>query len=105
MGTASNDGFYFYPEKSGCQGSESPQPLADGTPWPIARLPNWVARVSEPLFEQELDVVRRCLRRGSAMGDASCVKTTARRLGLKSTTRPRSSPRVRPVQITQNNES
>ncbi len=75
------------------------------SPWPIARLPNWVARVNEPLFEQELDAVRRCVRRGSPLGDASWVKTTARRLGLESTLRPRGRPRVRPAQNTQNNES
>lgn len=55
------------------------------SPWPIARLPNWVARVNEPLSEQELDAVRRCVRRGSPLGDASWVKTTARRLALEST--------------------
>ena len=75
------------------------------SPWPVARLPNWVARVNEPLFEQELDVVRRCLRRGSPLGDARWAKTTARRLGLESTLRPRGRPRVRPLQNTQNNES
>ena len=39
--------------------------------------------------EQELDAVRRRLQRGSPLGDASRVKTTARRLGLESTLRPR----------------
>ncbi len=75
------------------------------SPWPIARLPNWVARVNEPLSEQELDAVRRCVRRGSPLGDASWFETTARRLGLESTLRPRGRPRVRPAQKTQNNES
>ena len=59
------------------------------SPWPIARLPNWVARVNEPLSEQELDAVRRCVRRGIPRCDASWVKTTAHRLGLESTLSPR----------------
>ncbi len=73
--------------------------------WPIPRLLNWVAPVNEPLSEQELEAVRRCLRRGRPLGDASWVKTTARRLGLESTLRPRSRRRVRAVQKTQNDES
>ncbi len=74
------------------------------SPWPLARLPNWVARVNEPLFEQELDAVRRCLRHGSPLGGANWVKTTARRLWLPSTHRPRGRPRVPPAQKTQNSE-
>ena len=65
-------------------------------PWPIARLPSWVARVNDPLSEKELDAVRRCLRRGSPLGDARWAGTTARRLDLESTLRPRGRPRVRP---------
>ena len=67
------------------------------SPWPIARLPRWVDRVNDPLSEKELDAVRHCLRHGRPMGDASWVKTTASRLGLESTLRPRGRPRVRPV--------
>ncbi|MFQ5492294.1 MAG: transposase [Phycisphaerae bacterium] len=75
------------------------------SPWPSARRPNWVGQVNEPLSEQEMDAVRQCLRRGSPLGDAGWVKTTARRLGLESTLRPRGRPRVRPDRKTQNKES
>ena len=47
------------------------------TPWPIAPLPNWVTRANELLSEQELNVVRGCVRRGSPPVGASWVKTTA----------------------------
>jgi len=66
------------------------------TPWPLPRLPNWVQRVNEPLSEQELEAVRRCIKRGAPLGDANWVQRTARRLGLESTLRPRGRPRVRP---------
>ena len=72
--------------------------------WLVAPRPNWVARVNEPLSEQELDAVRRCVRRGSPLGDESWVKTTARRLGFESTLRPRGHPSVRPVQSSENTE-
>jgi len=75
------------------------------SPWPIARLPNWVARVNEPLGEQELEAVRLCLRRGRPLGDARWVKSTANRLGLASTLRPRGRPRVRPIPPKRNKES
>ena len=49
--------------------------------------------------------MRRCLRRGSPLGDESWVRTTARRLVLESTLHPHGRPKVRPDQKTQNNES
>lgn len=72
------------------------------TVWPIARLPNWVQRVNEPLSEKEVDAVRWSVKRGSPFGDPSWVESTARRLDLESTLRPRGRPRVRPVK---NNDS
>ncbi len=32
------------------------------SPWPIPRLPNWVARVNEPHTENELDALRQSVR-------------------------------------------
>lgn len=65
------------------------------SPWPIARLPNWVDRVNTPLSAGEVAAVRRCLQRGSPFGEEEWVGSTARRLGLESTLRPRGRPRVR----------
>jgi putative transposase len=62
------------------------------TAWPIARLPNWVKRVNEPLSEREIDAVRWSLKRGSPFGSETWVDSTARRLDLESTLRPRVHP-------------
>lgn len=63
------------------------------TAWPIARLPNWKARVNEALSQKELDAVRNALKRGSPYGSRNWVESTARRLALESTLRPRGRPR------------
>jgi len=73
-------------------------------PWPLARLPNWVERVNEPLSERELEAIRRSIRRGRPLGDPRWVKKTAARLGLQSTLRPRGRPRVHGPEK-RNNES
>jgi putative transposase len=65
------------------------------SPWPIARLPNWVDRVNEPLSEKELTRVRWSVKRGSPFGNETWVESIARRLSLESTLRPRGRPRVR----------
>jgi putative transposase len=70
--------------------------------WPIARLPRWVARVNDPLTEQELHAVRQSVRRGNPLGDAEWTHATASLTGLSSTFRPRGRPRV---SGTENNES
>lgn len=62
------------------------------SPWPIPRLPRWVDRVNQPLSERELEAVRRCAQRGSPLGDEAWVESTARKLGLESTLRPRGRP-------------
>ena len=66
------------------------------SPWPIARTRNWTARVNEPLSQRELDKIRWCVKRGSPFGDEGWVETTARRLDLESTLRPRGRPRKPP---------
>ncbi len=63
------------------------------SPWPMARLPKWSARVNEPLTAKELAAVRWSVKRGSPYGDQAWVESTARRLGLESTLRPRGRPR------------
>lgn len=73
--------------------------------WPLARLPNWVAKVNEPLTVSELDAVRRSVQRGSPYGNSNWVETTAQRLGLTSTLRPRGRPQVHFPGAPPNNES
>ena len=67
--------------------------------WPIPRLPNWTRRVNEPLTEKEIAAVRWSLKRGSPFGNEAWVKSTARRLELESTLRPRGRPQVRNLPI------
>ena len=63
--------------------------------WPLARLPNSVNRVNEPLTVKELEAVRWSIQRGSPFGNETCVESIARRFGLESTLRPRGRPQVR----------
>jgi putative transposase len=60
---------------------------------PVARPKNWLKWVNEPLTQAELDAVRHCLNRASPYGSAVWQKSTAERLGLESTMRPRGRPR------------
>lgn len=64
--------------------------------WPISRLPNWNARVNEPLSEKELSAMRRCSQRGCPYGTTEWVEETAERTGTWSTLRPIGRPQVRP---------
>ncbi len=65
------------------------------SPWPIARLPNWVTRVNVALSEKELSAVRRSVARGCPLGDPAWVESAARRLGIESTLRNRGRPRAK----------
>ncbi|MEM9366413.1 MAG: hypothetical protein AAGD07_10490 [Planctomycetota bacterium] len=67
------------------------------SPWPIRRPAGWIDRVNTPLGDKELDQIRWSIRRGSPLGDASWVDSTARRLDLESTLRPRGRPRKKPL--------
>jgi putative transposase len=71
------------------------------SPWPLARLPNWIERVNEPLSAAELEAVRRCAVRGSPLGNRAWIESTAKRLGLESTLRPRGRPKVRSAGVDQ----
>ncbi len=63
--------------------------------WPLPRLPNCVKRVNDPHGEKEVDAVRWGIKRGSPFGNETWVESTARRLDLESTLRPRGRPRIR----------
>jgi putative transposase len=65
------------------------------SPWPLSRLPGWVARVNQPLSDSELASVRLSAQRGKPLGDEGWVESIARRLNLESTMRPRGRKRVR----------
>ena len=61
--------------------------------WPVARLPNWVARVNAPMTEKEEKQFKKSLDRGCPFGNDKWVQTTVNRLGLESTQRKRGRPR------------
>jgi putative transposase len=67
------------------------------SPWPIARTPNWIERVNQPLSEKELADIRTCVQRGRPFGDEAWVREVAERAGLGYTLRPRGRPRNPPT--------
>jgi putative transposase len=68
------------------------------SPWPIARLPNWNARVNQALTDGELKALRTCVARGRPFGESGWVEQTVKKYGLESTVRafgrPKKSPRA-----------
>ena len=76
------------------RGARAEQPLL--STWPIPRPTNWEDRVRSDLSPKAIRQIRWCVRRGCPFGDASWVETTARRLGLESTLRPRGRPKIFP---------
>ena len=75
------------------------------SPWPIPRLPNWVAKVNEPLTDKELADVRRSALRGRPFGESTWIESIAQQHGLSSTLRPRGRPQVRFPTSNDNKES
>jgi len=61
--------------------------------WPMRRPPGWLDFVNEPQTDAELEALRRSVNRGTPFGDNKWVKSSAARLGLKFTLRPRGRPR------------
>ena len=60
--------------------------------WPVARPSNWAQTVNQAISNTGLDAVRRSVNRGTPFGSETWVKTTAARLGLESSVRPRGRP-------------
>lgn len=60
---------------------------------PVPRDAAWVERVNRPMGEAELASLRHCVARGTPYGTDTWVATTADRLGLGSSLRPRGRPR------------
>lgn len=69
--------------------------LAD---WPVDRPRNWLADVNRPMSEKGLEEVRRAVARGSPLGSDAWRRTTAARMGLELTLRPRGRPRKTPAE-------
>ena len=73
-------------------------------PWPINRSPNWLARVNESLTKNEVEAIQHSIKRSKPYGDEAWIATTAKRLDLESTLRPRGRPRIQ-CEENRNNES
>ncbi|HVT28931.1 MAG TPA: hypothetical protein VHE81_13030, partial [Lacipirellulaceae bacterium] len=61
--------------------------------WPLPRPRSWTKYVNQPQTEAELAAIRRSVLRGQPYGGDRWARTTAQRLGLESTFRPRGRPR------------
>ena len=64
--------------------------------WPIPRRANWVNWVQQALSTKEQKRLQWCMKRGAPFGDETWVESTARRLDMESTLRPRGRPRKVP---------
>lgn len=60
--------------------------------WPVARPSDWTRTVNHAISDEALCEVRRSVNRGTPFGAETWVKTTAIRLGLESSLRPRGRP-------------
>ncbi|TKJ38707.1 MAG: hypothetical protein CEE38_03105 [Planctomycetes bacterium B3_Pla] len=59
---------------------------------PVERPDNWLSIVNQRRPEDELEVIRNCVKRGSPLGNDLWARKTAKRLGLQSTLNPRGRP-------------
>lgn len=62
-------------------------------PSPVKLPRNWTQLVNRPQTDAEVQAVRRSIERGAPFGGDRWTSTTAARLGLESTLRPRGRPR------------
>jgi putative transposase len=61
--------------------------------WPVAPPPDWLRRVNRAQPAAELEALRRSAQRGQPFGGDRWIQSTAKRLGLESSLRPRGRPR------------
>lgn len=61
-------------------------------PGPVARQPDWLSWVDQPLTSAEETAIKKSIARGAPFGDDAWTKATATRLGLESSLRPRGRP-------------
>ena len=65
-------------------------------PWPVDMPEDYLWRLNEPMGEQELEPIRKAIKRGSPFGpDAWCERMVSE-FGLESTVRPRGRPKKEP---------
>lgn len=62
-------------------------------PWPVPRPAEWSNWVNHPENDDELTALRHALVRGTPYGNEAWASSTAIRLGLQSTLRPRGRPK------------
>jgi putative transposase len=67
--------------------------LFEPHPGPVERGRNWGKRVNTPLSASDLQRIRQSVVRGTPIGSKTWVDSTASRLGLEATLRPRGRPR------------
>ena len=77
--------------------AKGPAPGPALSRWPIERPKLWIKRVNDPLGPAEEEALRRSVRRGQPFGSEGWRESTASRLGLDSTLRPRGRPRRDPL--------
>jgi putative transposase len=65
--------------------------------WPVDAPRKWLQRVNQPQTDAEEAAMAEAIKRGRPYGSDRWVKTTAAKLNLQSTLRPRGRPRVRPI--------
>jgi len=63
---------------------------------PVRRPDSWLTLVNEPHTESELKSLRDSIARGTPFGSERWKQTTAKKLGLESSLRPRGRPRNKP---------
>ena len=63
-------------------------------PGPIPRGQGWVEAVNAPMFESEVQAIRRCVQRNAPFGTEPWVLKAATTLGLESALRARGNPRL-----------
>jgi len=74
---------------------EVPPWLIDPTDPPLPR--QWRSHVNVPQTEAEVTALRNSIRRGTLFGTDAWRRSSAVRMGLESTLRPRGRPKTRPV--------
>ena len=63
------------------------------SPWPLARLPNWLEHVNQPMQQFEYDAIEKSVQRGCPFGDEDWSSRTIQKLGLESTVKSRGRPK------------
>jgi putative transposase len=76
----------------GGRGRRSASPWLD--PGPVPRGTDWIEAVNAPMFEAEIEAIRRCVERDRPFGGEAWVRQTAATLGLASSLEVLRNPRT-----------